>query len=44
MADDALKRLLWSSLLAGLGTLATVATSRLATLIWRQAFGEEPPT
>jgi hypothetical protein len=38
-----LKRLLWSGLLAGLGAAASVATSRVATFIWRRAFGEEPP-
>jgi len=37
------KRLLWSGLLAGLGSAATIATSRLATMIWKRAFGEEPP-
>jgi hypothetical protein len=37
------KRLMWSGLLAGLGALASVATTRLAALIWQRAFGEEPP-
>jgi len=37
------KRLVWSGLLAGLGALASIATSRLAATIWRRAFGEEPP-
>jgi hypothetical protein len=37
------KRLLWSGLLAGLGSAASIATSRVATLIWKRAFGEEPP-
>lgn len=37
------KRLLWSGLLAGLGALSSVATTRLATLIWQRAFGEDPP-
>ena len=30
-------------LLAGLGALASIATQRVATMIWRRAFGEEPP-
>ena len=37
------KRLMWSGLLAGLGAIASVATTRLAALIWKRAFGEEPP-
>ena len=37
------KRLVWSGLLAGLGALASIATTKLATTIWRRAFGEEPP-
>ena len=37
------KRLLWSGLLAGIGAVASVATTRVAALIWKRAFGEEPP-
>ena len=37
------KRLIWAGLLAGLGALASVATSKAAALIWRRAFGEDPP-
>jgi hypothetical protein len=37
------KRLLWSGLLAGLGAAASVATTRVAAVIWKRAFGEEPP-
>lgn len=37
------KRLLWSGLLAGLGAGASVATTKLAALIWKRAFGEDPP-
>lgn len=43
MDNDVVKRLMWSGLLASLGALASVATARLATLIWRRAFGEDPP-
>ncbi|MEA2374938.1 MAG: hypothetical protein QOD53_1401 [Thermoleophilaceae bacterium] len=43
MGNDLTKRLLWSGLLAGLGALATVATSRLATVIWVRLFDEDPP-
>jgi hypothetical protein len=38
-----MKRLMWSGLLAGLGAVASVATTRSATLIWKRIFGEEPP-
>ena len=37
------KRLVWSGLLAGLGALASVVTTKLAAMIWRRAFGEDPP-
>ena len=43
MSHDVTKRLIWSGLLAGLGALASVATTRLAAAIWRRAFGEDPP-
>jgi hypothetical protein len=41
--NDVVKRLLWAGLLAGLGALASVATSKAAALIWRRVFGEDPP-
>ena len=41
--SDLVKRLMWSGLLAGLGALASVATTRLAAIIWERAFGEDPP-
>jgi hypothetical protein len=43
METDLHKRLMWSGLLAGLGALASVATTRVAAMIWRRAFGEDPP-
>jgi hypothetical protein len=41
--SDLVKRLVWSGLLAALGALASIATQRVASLIWMRAFGEEPP-
>jgi len=41
--NDLTKRLLWSGLLAGVGALASIATTRVAALIWRRVFGEDPP-
>ena len=37
------KRLLWSGLLAGIGALASIASTRLAAVIWKRVFDEEPP-
>ena len=38
-----LNRLMWSGLLAGIGALASLASTRVAILIWTRVFGEEPP-
>ena len=43
MDNDMVRRLMWSGLLAALGALASVATTRAAAMIWRRAFGEDPP-
>ncbi len=43
MENPLVKRLMWSGLMAGLGALATVATSRVAAIVWRRLFDEEPP-
>jgi hypothetical protein len=43
MDNDVTKRLLWAGLLAGMGAIASIATTRLAAVIWRRAFGEDPP-
>jgi len=41
--NDMTKRLIWSGLLAGLGALASLATSRAAAMIWRRVYREDPP-
>jgi hypothetical protein len=41
--NEIVRRLMWSGLIAGLGALATVVTTKLATLIWVRVFGEDPP-
>jgi hypothetical protein len=41
--NEIVKRLMWSGLLAGLGAVASIATTRAAHLIWVRAFGEDPP-
>jgi hypothetical protein len=37
------KRIMWSGLLAGVGALASLASTRVAGVIWTRVFGEEPP-
>jgi hypothetical protein len=41
--NEMVKRLMWSGLLAGIGAAASVATTKIAALIWRRVFGEDPP-
>jgi hypothetical protein len=43
MENEMVKRLVWSGMLAGLGALASIATQRVAALLWRRLFDEEPP-
>ena len=43
MENEMVKRLVWSGLLAALGALASIATTRLAAVIWCRAFREDPP-
>jgi hypothetical protein len=43
MESPLTKRLVWAGLVAGLGALASLATTRLAATIWMRIFGEEPP-
>jgi hypothetical protein len=37
------KRLVWSALLAGVGALASILTTRVAALVYRRLYGEDPP-
>jgi hypothetical protein len=41
--NDLVKRLVWSALLAGIGALASIATARVAAMVYRRAFGDDPP-
>jgi hypothetical protein len=43
MDNDVVKRLIWSGLLAGVGAVASIVTTRIAAMIYRRAFGEDPP-
>jgi hypothetical protein len=41
--NDLVKRLVWSGLLAAIGALASIATTRAAAVVYRRVFGEDPP-
>ncbi len=43
MDNELVKRLIWAGMLAGLGALASIATTRLAAVIWRRIYDEDPP-
>jgi hypothetical protein len=44
MTDNELvKRLAWSGMVAGIGALASIVTTRIAAMIFRRVFGEDPP-
>jgi hypothetical protein len=43
MENDIVKRLLWSGMLAGSSALATIAATRIAAIVWRRIFDEDPP-
>jgi hypothetical protein len=44
MSDNELvKRLAYSGLVAGIGALASVVTTRVAAMVFRRIFGEDPP-
>jgi hypothetical protein len=41
--NEMVKRLAWAGLVAGIGALASIVTSRVAAVIYRRLFGEDPP-
>ncbi len=43
MDNDIVKRLAWSALPAGIGAAARILTTRLAAVVYRRVFGEDPP-
>ena len=43
MDNEMVRRLLWSGVLAASSALASIAAARLAALVWRRVFDEEPP-
>ncbi|MGC1166193.1 MAG: hypothetical protein WA862_08790 [Solirubrobacterales bacterium] len=43
MDNEMVKRLLWSGVLAGSSALASIAAARIAAIVWRRVFDEDPP-
>jgi hypothetical protein len=43
MDSDLTKRLVWSGILAGTGAIASIVATRLAAIIYRRVFDEDPP-
>ncbi|HEV3002751.1 MAG TPA: hypothetical protein VGW75_18585 [Solirubrobacteraceae bacterium] len=43
MDNDLVKRLAWSGLLAAFGALSSMVVTRLAAVVYRRMFGEDPP-
>jgi hypothetical protein len=43
MDNEMVRRLLWSGVLAASSALASIAAARLAAVVWRRVFDEEPP-
>ena len=41
--NEVVKRLMYSGLLAGLGAVASVVVTRVAAMIWKRVFDEDPP-
>jgi hypothetical protein len=41
--NDLVKRLVWSGLLAATGALASIAASRVAAIVYRRLYNEDPP-
>ena len=43
MDNDVVKRLMWSGLLAGVGAVTSIVSTRVAAAIWSRVFKEDPP-
>ena len=42
-SNDMVKRLAWAGLLAGVGAISSIVASRIAALLYRRIFDEDPP-
>jgi hypothetical protein len=43
MDNDIAKRLVWSGMLAASGALASIAATRIAAIVFRRIYNEDPP-
>ncbi|MEK6250772.1 MAG: hypothetical protein AABM43_02305 [Actinomycetota bacterium] len=43
MDNEIVRRIVWSGLLAGTGALASILAARVAAVIYRRVFDEDPP-
>ena len=43
MDNELVKRLVYSGLLAATGAVASIAAARLAAIVFRRIYGEDPP-
>ena len=43
MDNELVKRLVYSGLLAATGAIASIAAARVAALVFRRIYGEDPP-
>jgi hypothetical protein len=41
--NDLVKRLVWSGLLAATGALASIVAARMAGIVYRRIYNEDPP-
>jgi hypothetical protein len=41
--NDIVRRLVWSGLLAATGALASIVATRVAAIIWRRIYDDDPP-
>jgi hypothetical protein len=41
--NDIVRKLIWSGVMAAASALASIAATRLAAIVWRRVFNEEPP-
>jgi hypothetical protein len=43
MDNEMVRRLAWSGMLAASGALASIVATRLAAIVYRRVFDEDPP-
>ena len=43
MDNEMVRRLIWSGMLAASGALASVIATRIAAIVYRRVFDEDPP-